>query len=958
MRHALRRTGHAILAIAAAFALYAVGVGLVAPHFVRTAVVERLHEALGRPVTLERVTLDPFTWHGSLQGLRILEPDGRTPFFSLASLEFAASPRSLQHRAPVLDALAISGVEARLVRVADGHYNVDDIVRHLHSRAESKAPGSHEEPMRFSLQHVQLSHAAIDFDDQPRGRKHRISDITLAVPSISNLPVHVKDRVEPVFSAKVNGAQVTLHGGTQPFDDSLRSDFDIDVHTVDLPAYVAYIPGDLGVKIDRGKLDAKLSVRFAQGPKEPAVDVSGTASLRDVALSTPQGALASFEALDTQVASAHPLRGTVKIAWAKLTGARAMRDEWRVASARVDDVSADLGRREVRVGALATEGGDLVLRRDRDGSVQLPQVRNGEGNASASPWTFSLDRAGVTGWRLAVHDATVSPEVTHRVAVQSLTATDISTQGGLHGNLEAKLAVGEGGLVQASSKFALEPLRVEADIDARGIDLVPLRAYAQHFRTVALKSGSASAKGELTLEEGKGGTLHVGYTGSAGIDGLATRDTLTRSDLLNWKSVRATGMKVDYAESSPVVMLRVADVVVDGAYSRIIVTPQGRLNVQQLRYATLDEPEGAAPSTPPRARDVRIDRIRFANSRLDFTDHYIRPNYSADVRELHGFVRGLSSDPKSRAVVELDGRWDNSSPVVIAGTVNALAADLFLDVGAKGQDIELTKLSAYSQRYAGYGIRDGRLTLDVKYHIENGKMEGRNRIVIDQLAFGDKVESPDATQLPVLFAMNLLKDENGRIDLEIPISGSLEDPRFDLGALIGNVVGSFFRKAITSPFSLITAALGGNGSKAAGSAGADDLGFVEFEPGDAELGAPARDKLERLARALHARPAVKLEIAAHADEAKDAEALRAEALRERLEAAPKDLPPEVRAKLEEEPVEIGPSQLAALAERRGSEVKSFLLANGELAAERISVAAASPGEPAQARSRRVDFALH
>ncbi|HET7403189.1 MAG TPA: DUF748 domain-containing protein, partial [Usitatibacter sp.] len=478
MRHALRRTGHAILAIAAAFALYAVGVGLVAPHFVRTTVVERLHEALGRPVTLERVTLDPFTWHGSLHGLRILEPDGRTAFFSLDSLEFAASPRSLQHRAPVLDALSISGIEARLVRVADGHYNVDDIVRHLRERAKSKEGGSRDEPMRFSIQHLRLSQAAIDFDDQPRGRKHRITDITLAVPSISNLPVHVKDRVEPVFSANVNGAHVSLQGATQPFDASLRSDFAIDVHTVDLPAYVAYIPGDLGVKIDHGKLDAKLSVRFAQGAKEPAVDVSGTASLREVALSTPEGALAAFDALDLQLASARPLLGTVKIGWARLTGARAMRDEWRVASARVDDLAADLGRREVRVGALATEGGDLVLRRDRDGNVQWPHVRAGEDHASAAPWSFSLDRAGVTGWRLAVHDATVSPEVTHRVAVQSLTATDISTQQGLHGNLEAKLGVGEGGLVHASAKVALDPLRVKADIDARGIDLVPVRAYA------------------------------------------------------------------------------------------------------------------------------------------------------------------------------------------------------------------------------------------------------------------------------------------------------------------------------------------------------------------------------------------------------------------------------------------------------------------------------------------------
>src|SRR6185503_5447201 len=97
------------------------------------------------------------------------------------------------------------------------------------------------------------------------------------------------------------------------------------------------------------------------------------------------------------------------------------------------------------------------------------------------------------------------------------------------------------------------------------------------------------------------------------------------------------------------------------------------------------------------------------------TDHYIRPNYTADVGSLHGTVKGLSSDPASRATVLLQGAWDGSSPVMIAGTVNPLAGDLFLDIGAKGENIDLTKLSTYSQHYAGYKVDSGSLSLDVKY---------------------------------------------------------------------------------------------------------------------------------------------------------------------------------------------------------------------------------------------------
>jgi hypothetical protein len=377
------------------------------------------------------------------------------------------------------------------------------------------------------------------------------------------------------------------------------------------------------------------------------------------------------------------------------------------------------------------------------------------------------------------------------------------------------------------------------------------------------------------------------------------------------------------------------------------VTPAGKLNVQQLMTATPQQPEGTAPP-PPQPRNIRIDRITFAASRLNFTDHYIKPNYTADVGELNGSVTNLSSQPESRAAVTLAGRWNSASPVLIAGKVNPLRGDLFLDVAAKGEDIDLTKLTAYSERYAGYGITAGRLTLDVKYHVENGKLEGRNRILVDQLAFGDKVESPEATKLPVLFAVNLLKDKNGRINLVLPISGSLEDPKFELGAIVAQMFSGPLKQAETAPFSLI----------AAGAGGGEDLAFVEFEPGVATLTPAAEKKLGILVKALQDRPGLKIEIRSSADAAKDLEALKAAALERKLAAAPKDLSKEARKKLASEPIEVGQDQLNALSAKRTELVKTYLVSGG-LAAERVLVATGPTRstEGSKAQLSRVVFAL-
>lgn len=961
--------------VVGAVALYGVLGGLVLPHFARKAAVEKLGERLGRVVVIDDLSVNPYTLAATVKGFRVLEPDGKTVFASFERLDLDGSIISVRHLSPVFDQVTLDGLKVNLVRQSDSRYNVTDIIGSL-----ANAPAT--APIRFSLNNIRVTNARVDFDDRPKGAKHQATDIELAIPFISNLPTHLKDYVRPSFASKINGTGVTLTGETQPFENSLRTHVSIDLDALDVSRYVEYAPAPLPVKVDSGKLDARLSVRFTQtAGKEPSVDVAGTLALRDLRLSSPgEGALANIGRIEADIASFDPLGGLLHASALRVADVRANQDQWRIASTEAKDIRADLRKKDVRIDTLATKDGTFALKRRGDGSIEIPMRAGSMAEPSSPPWTVTVAKATLDGYATTLADASVKPATTHKLSITHLVASDLSTAKGAKSALTAKLGIGKGGSLDLDSTFSLDPPALDARIDARRIDLVPMRPYAEHFATVALKSGNASAKGHLVVK-GEGNALRIAYTGAAEIAAFATLDTVNKEDLLNWDSVRTTGIGFQWSRSDPL-QLNVAEIRVNKAYSRLVVLPDGKINLQQLKAATQGDPNAPAPPPQPekaQARDIRIDRITFADSRLNFTDNFIKPNYTAEVGELNGTVTNLSSDPATRGEVDLKGRFDKESPVVIAGTVNPLSGNLFVDIAAQGKDIELPLLSAYSQRYAGYGITKGKLTLDVKYHVEDGKMEGRNKIFIEQLTFGERVEGPDATKLPVLFAVNLLKNSKGEISLELPVSGSLDDPKFDIGGLISQVVVNLFKKAVTSPFSLLAAAFGGNaGAEAkngAANGGGEDLAYVDFEPGRAEIGPGGQKKLDTLSKALLDRPAIKLEMAGYADTAKDLPALKRAALQRKVEAAngnlkavfdaekiprpaskdekPRELSTAEMEALLIDKIVVGDQELNALALDRSNQVKRYLVGKGQLPEERVAVAPA----PEKLAASRVAFKL-
>lgn len=372
-----------------------------------------------------------------------------------------------------------------------------------------------------------------------------------------------------------------------------------------------------------------------------------------------------------------------------------------------------------------------------------------------------------------------------------------------------------------------------------------------------------------------------------------------RDDLLSWKTLAVRGLDLQMRPEKPL-QVSVRETALSDFFARVIVQRNGRLNLQDIVKTARSEAslqqnaEAAAPESPEKktapepatgaqaainpeagaAPIIKVGPIMLTGGKVQFSDYFIQPNYSADLSELTGRLSEFSSQPPQgqqeplMADLELRGRAQGTASLDITGKINPLAKPLALDVRAQMRDLELSPLSPYSIKYAGHGIERGKLAMDVNYKVlPDGQLTASNKLVLHQLTFGEAVPGAPAS-LPVRLAVALLADRNGVIDLDVPISGSLNDPQFRLAPIIFKIIGNIVMKAVTAPFALLSGAFSGG----------DESGAVAFAPGSATLDAKAKENLAKIVKSLSDRPALKMTVVGEAREAEDRQAWKLEEL--------------------------------------------------------------------------------
>jgi len=534
-----------------------------------------------------------------------------------------------------------------------------------------------------------------------------------------------------------------------------------------------------------------------------------------------------------------------------------------------------------------------------------------------SEWRYQVASVALEKNAIRIEDDSVPEHLAMEVAPLNLHLRNISNDLAKPISLDLDGSVNRKGSFKVSGTAAAAPLGVNLRLTTRRLDLAQFDPYITSRLNTKITRAALTMNGALEVARRRN-QMNVVYRGDAALYGVRMLDKITGDSFMRWSSFSANGVSARMGAGAP--RVHIAALGLNDFYARMILNSDGRLNLSDITTspeearrsltrahgapgsvaspapsgspsailatptplpapgsaAATPTPESGAgrpapsvspmpsvspspmPSATPIPADLEVGRINLKNGQVDYNDYFIRPNYSANLTSIIGDIGTFGTRTSNPADVRLQGLVNGNAPLEISGSVNPLAPLAYVDLKANAKGVELTNVSTYSAKYSGYPITGGTLTVDVHYLLDHQKLTAENHIVIDQITFGEKIQSPSAMNLPIRLAVAILKDPQGKIDLRLPVSGSLSDPEFSLGGLIWHALVGLIVKAATSPFNLIASAIGaGNGGQ--------NLNYVVFKPGWASLTPTAQKKLETVAKALQARPSLRLDITGRVD---------------------------------------------------------------------------------------------
>jgi len=552
----------------------------------------------------------------------------------------------------------------------------------------------------------------------------------------------------------------------------------------------------------------------------------------------------------------------------------------------------DTGARSAAAKSVTLRGARLALARGEDGQIGMLRTlglaqrdgvtpapaRVAPGSAErAAAWRYRVDTVQLRDIGLDLADRSFGAPIEYALDLEgSLRGLDSAAATGAALALRAQVEPGGSATISGTLPGAAQPMKLR--LVASGLPLAPLQPALAHYAALDLKSGAFGADAEFSTArtadrgrkgsaEGAAGALRV--SGSVEIDALRLDEAKTGDRFLAWKRLHAQSINFDAARKR----LVIGQAVLDGAQARLEISREGELNLKQVLRDSGRADGGEAPSRPGeaagRADDAfvaMVDRLRIRDGSLRFADRSLILPFVTDITQFNGTMVSLSNRPDDRAQLQVDGRVQPFGAARARGSIQLADPRAFTDVRAEFNNVPLPKLSPYTITFAGRAVAEGRLWLDLQYRIVDGELAGENEITMQDLRLGERVAAPRAIDLPLELAAALLTDDQGVLNLRVPVRGDLDNPTFDYKTVVRTAISNTLRRAVTAPLRFIGRLFGPD---------VEELDAIEFEPGSASLRPPEQEKLDVVAQSLAQRPKLALEVQGSYAAEEDARALRA-----------------------------------------------------------------------------------
>ena len=849
----------AVAVVAVLVILYAVAGFLVAPPILKSKLEEGVSHALGVRATVADVGVNPFALSVDVKGFDMDHDGESVARFEKLYINFQLS--SLFRRAFVFSAIRLVGPEGLVKILPDGSLNWLTLMTAGKNQSSETPPEKISPAERTAekgivpllIHQLEIDRGRLTFLDRslPTPFETDIYPIRLSLEDFSTR----QDDKGGFSFASTLGAGGEIHGEGAVSVNPLHSQGRLELRGVTLRTLWEYVRDRVNFEIADGSADVALEYAFDAGKNGTHFEVKeGSLALKNVDL-REKGAQEALIAL--------PLF-------------------------TCENVKFNLEDRTLSIGSLSSAHADISGRREEDGTINFQRVfasQPGEQSEEAAPepkdegankngtWRIGIDTLLLEDYGITFEDRANAVPVRIALDPLDLHIKNLTNRSGSQAEIDLRLTVNQTGRIEAKGSAGLDPRKADFAVAVSDIALKPFQPCVDTVAKLTIAGGAASFDGTILYDGMEGSAPRVSCRGSLRVDGFDARDKGHSEDLLKWKSLALSGIELDVSPTR----LKIDDILFSEPYAKVVILPDRTVNLAAV-FAKGDEPNATPPPAAKEAEEksgpvpITIGVIRIENGSQNFADLSLTPNFATGIQNLNGTITGLSSDPSARAVVSLTGAVDTYAPVSIKGKINPLSPSKYVDIALSFKNMELTTLTPYSAKFAGYAIEKGKMSLDLKYKLEGDHLVGENRLILNQLTLGERVESPSAINLPVSLAIALLKDRRGIIDIDLPVRGNINDPEFSYGKIIFNALVNLIAKIVTSPFAALGSIFGGG----------EDLSHIDFAYGSAELTPEHTEKLDTVARALYERPALRFEIRGVADRTSDRAALAEKRLMQEL----------------------------------------------------------------------------
>ena len=910
---AVKKTG---LVVAGLFVLYIIVGFWVVPPLIKPVLEKELSFRLGRETKIQAIEVNPLALSVAIANLGVHEEDGES-FAGFETLFFNVQLSSILNWGPTFREIRLAGPFGEIKALPEGKLSIDDILERLARPESDKDKVQDGELPRLFVTRLVVEDGKLTLVD------------SIGAEPIPETYFPINFTLENLSTLKQRKGSFRLEGAGR-YGGRYRLEGRISVNPL-------RVQGTCSVKNVRlghywNHIRDRVSFEIAGGTAE----VSG-----DYALEIADGSL--------NFTLEH---GRIGIVDFQLTEKGIDAVLLSLPKLSVNGLGANLQGREIHVEQVECADGRLVSWLNTDGSFALSSMilkdlenlhgmkssdASGPSAVQKRPWNATVGRIGVNNWSVALEDRTLPKPVRFDVTNIQANVEGLSTSAGSKADIELSMLIYQAGTLKVKGSASIVPLAVDLSVVSEKIPLKSFQPYVETAVNAIISAGDASMDGRLVYA-GNQSAPRITFKGEFGLYGLVISDTTHAEDFIELPGLKTSGILLDLLPNQ----LEVSEVSIRSPRVRITIDEEGVLNLARA-FSGVERKEEAGHGggeknllqrlvefllvqfEGPMPMDIGLVRLEHFSGA--FVDESVTPAYTSRLEITDGKVENLSSDPSSQADFRLEGRIGQSGAIKGAGRINPLNPLRHAKVEFSLDSFGLAPVSPYSGKFIGYKIAEGKLDLELKYHIEDDKVEGDNRIVLDQLNLGDRVDSPDAMDLPVALGVALLKDGNGRIAVHIPVKGDVKNPQFDLVEAILSALTETFHEVVSSPFSAVGEIDGFKG---------EELRTVDFEFGLSELEPSEVGKLDALAKLLKQRPALELAIQAVADRHNDwARMTRFETEKEKLgeiKVAQQPVP-----NVPAEPRKIDDEALKQLALNRADTVRAFLTGQGGVSTDRISL---------------------